>query len=399
MIVNIRIDHTTSDIETIEQVSNDLKELFNELKAEFNIQEYIEIATCNRKEYYINNDSCSHDTDILKNMNKKLIIEYGDDAIIHLFRVVSGIESMIVGEDQILGQIKNSKQTSEKEGHCGKVLDILFTKAIHIGQVVRSKTKINKGSVSIGSSAVDLAEENIGNLEGKHVLVIGAGKMGTLVAKALAEKNLKAIFVANRTYDKAVSLASELNGKAIQFDELNNYLPTADVVISATGAPHLVLTKNRIEGIINKNSSKPLMIDIANPRDIEENVTELGVKLFNMDDLRGIADKNRKLREKEVKEAEEIISYEFNLFKNSLKLIEVESLMADIRLSMEDIRKKESQKAIAKLVDIQNSDKVIDNLSKSIVNKIFHDISLNIKKAAEEEDFETIDAIKCVFQK
>ena len=399
MIVNIRIDHTTSDIETIEQVSNDLKELFNELKEEFNIQEYIEIATCNRKEYYINNDSCSHDTDILKNMNKKLIIEYGDDAIIHLFRVVSGIESMIVGEDQILGQIKNSKQTSEKEGHCGKILDILFTKAIHIGQVVRSKTKINKGSVSIGSSAVDLAEDNIGNLEGKHVLVIGAGKMGTLVAKALAEKNLKAIFVANRTYDKAVSLASELNGKAIQFDELNNYLPTADVVISATGAPHLVLTKNRIEGIINKNSSKPLMIDIANPRDIEENVTELGVKLFNMDDLRGIADKNRKLREKEVKEAEEIINYEFDLFKNSLKLIEVESLMADIRLSMEDIRKKESQKAIAKLVDIQNSDKVIDNLSKSIVNKIFHDISLNIKKAAEEEDFETIDAIKCVFQK
>ena len=382
----------------MEQLSKDLKDLFNELKKEFNIQEYIEIATCNRKEYYINNDYCSHDHYILKNINKKLIVKFEDEAIVHLFRVVSGIESMIVGEDQILGQIKSSKQISEKEGHCGKVLDTLFTKAIHIGQVVRKKTKINRGSVSIGSAAVDLAEEHIGNLNNKYVLVIGAGKMGTLVAKALAEKNSEAILVANRTYAKAVSLANELNGKAILFDELDSYLPNADVVISATGSPHLILTKNRIEEIIG-NNPKPIMIDIANPRDIEESVEDLGLKLFNMDDLKEIADKNRKLRENEVKETEKIISYEFDLFKNSLKLMEVESLMADIRLSMEDIRKKESQKAIKKLVDIQNSDKIIDNLSKSIVNKIFHDISLNIKKAAEEEDLEVIKTMKCIFQK
>ena len=398
MIINIRIDHTNADIETMEHLSNDLKDLFNELKKEFNIQEYIEITTCNRKEYFVHNEYCSQDHDILKNINKNLIVEYGDEAIVHLFRVVSGIESMIVGEDQILGQIKSSKQISEKEGHCGKVLNILFTKAIHIGQVVRKKTKINRGSVSIGSAAVDLAEEHIGNLNNKYVLVIGAGKMGTLVAKALAEKNSEAILVANRTHDKAVRLANELNGKAILFDELDSYLPNADVVISATGSPHLILTKSRIEKIIDNNSN-PIMIDIANPRDIEENVKDLGIKLFNMDDLKGIADKNKKLREEEVKEAEEIISYEFDLFKNSLKLMEVENLMADIRLSMENIRKKESQKAIKKLVNIQNSEKVIDDLSKSIVNKIFHDISLNIKKAAEEEDLEVIETMKCIFQK
>jgi len=398
LIINIRIDHTNADIETMEHLSNDLKDLFNELKKEFNIQEYIEITTCNRKEYFVHNEYCSQDHDILKNINKNLIVEYGDEAIVHLFRVVSGIESMIVGEDQILGQIKSSKQISEKEGHCGKVLNILFTKAIHIGQVVRKKTKINRGSVSIGSAAVDLAEEHIGNLNNKYVLVIGAGKMGTLVAKALAEKNSEAILVANRTHDKAVRLANELNGKAILFDELDSYLPNADVVISATGSPHLILTKSRIEKIIDNNSN-PIMIDIANPRDIEENVKDLGIKLFNMDDLKGIADKNKKLREEEVKEAEEIISYEFDLFKNSLKLMEVENLMADIRLSMENIRKKESQKAIKKLVNIQNSEKVIDDLSKSIVNKIFHDISLNIKKAAEEEDLEVIETMKCIFQK
>ena len=400
MIINIRVDHTIADIETMEHISSELRDLFNEFKREFNIQEYIEIATCNRKEYFIHSDSCTYDHTILDSENKKLIIDWGDTAIIHLLKMASGLESMIVGEDQILGQIKNSKKLSEKEGHCGKVLDILFTKAIHVGQVVRRKTKINRGSVSIGSAAVDLAEERIGDLSNKHVLVIGAGKMGTLVAKALAEKNLKAILVANRTYYKAVRLANELNGKAILFDELNDCLSNADVIISATDSPHLILTKERIEGFVNKNSSKKMMmIDIANPRDIDENVKELGVHLFNIDDLRGIANKNKKFRESEVIQAEEIISYEFDLLKNSFKLMEVEGLLADIRISMEDIRKKESQKANLKLVDIENSDKVIDNLSKSIVNKIFHDLSLNIKKAAENEDFEVIEAIRCIFQK
>jgi len=399
LIINIRVDHTIADIETMEQVSCELNDLFNEFKKEFNIQEYIEIATCNRKEYYIHTDSCSYDHILLENENKNLIIDWGDTSIIHLFRMTSGLESMIVGEDQILGQIKNSKQTSDKEGHCGKVLDTLFTKAIHVGQAVRRKTKINRGSVSIGSAAVDLAEERIGDLTNKQVLVIGAGKMGTLVAKALAEKNLKAIFVANRTYTKAVRLANELKGKAIQFDELNTYLPTADVIISATGSPHIILTKDRLEGIIPQNHlQKMIMIDIANPRDIDENVKELGIHLFNIDDLRGIADKNRKFREKEAKQAEEIISYEFDLLKNSFKIMEVEGLMADIRLYMEDIRKKESEKAIAKLGDNQNNAKVIDNLSKSIVNKIFHDISINIKKAAEKEDFEAIETMRDIFQ-
>ncbi|MCL2115686.1 MAG: glutamyl-tRNA reductase [Methanobrevibacter sp.] len=400
MIINIRVDHTIADIETMEHVSIELKDLFNELKEEFNIQEYIEITTCNRKEYFIHNDSCSYDHNLLDHENKSLIIDWGDTAIVHLLKMTSGLESMIIGEDQILGQIKTSKKIAEKEGHCGKVLSTLFTKAIHVGQVVRNKTKINRGSVSIGSAAVDLAEKHVGDLNNKDVLVIGAGKMGTLVAKALAEKKLKAILVANRTYYKAVRLANELKGKAILLDELNSCLSNADVVISATGSPHLILTKDRIEGIINKDPSKKMMmIDIANPRDIDENVKELGIHLFNIDDLRGIADENKKFREKEAKQAEEIISYEFDLLKNSFKLMEVEGLMADIKLAMEDIRQKESQKAIAKLVDIQNSAKVIDNLSKSIVNKIFHDISLNIKKAAEKEDFEVIEAMKYIFQK
>jgi glutamyl-tRNA reductase len=210
--------------------------------------------------------------------------------------MTSGLESTIIGEDQILGQVKDAKLKSEREGHCGKKLDAIFTKAIHVGQVVRNKTKINQGSISIGSAAVDLAEENLGDLQDKNVLVIGAGKMGTLVAKALAEKNLKAIFVANRTYYKAIKLAEELEGEAILFDNLEEKLLNADLVISSTGAPHAIINKSRLMKVFDEEIPKKMVfIDIANPRDIEEDVKEIGVDLFNIDDLRGIAEKNKKL--------------------------------------------------------------------------------------------------------
>jgi len=399
LIINLRVDHKFADIETMEKTAKDLEIIFHNLKEEFDVQEYIEISTCNRVEYYINTDIVSYENDCLKTDNDNIIIHYDDTAIIHLFRMTSGLESMIIGEDQILGQIKNAKKRSVDENHCGKILNALFTKAIHVGQVVRQRTSINRGSVSIGSAAVDLAEQNIGNLEGKHVLVIGAGKMGKLVAKALAEKNLKAIFVANRTYYKAVRLAEELNGKAILLDELSQCLPTADVIISATGAPHTILNKERIENFIDpKKVSSIIMIDIANPRDIDEDVENIGVKLFNIDDLRGIADKNKKLRENEVKEAEKIIDSEFTLLKNSFKLMEIEDLLANIRLSMENIRTKEALKATSKLYDVEGSAKIIDNMSRSIVNKIFHDMSLNIKKVAEENNHDVIETLKSIFK-
>ena len=251
---------------------------------------------------------------------------------------------MIVGEDQILGQIKDSKKIAEKENHCGKILDQIFTKAIHVGQVVRSKTHINQGSVSIGSAAVDLAENIIGDLEDKCVLIIGAGEMGTLVAKAMAEKNLKAIFVANRTYFRANRLAKELNGKAILIDELGDYIKDADVIISATAAPHIILNKEKLEPLINKNNKNLLIIDIANPRDIADDVTELNINLLNIDDLRGVAKENLKNRENEIPEVEKIISDEIQLLNESFKLLKVEDILKSFRSNMETIRIKKQKK-------------------------------------------------------
>ena len=389
MIINIRVDHTLADIETMEKVSKDLKELFSTLKEQIDVKEYIEINTCNRYEYFLYAEDYNElDLDC---ENKYVIIQYSDEAVLHLFRMTSGLESMIIGEDQILGQVKDAKLKSEREGHCGNKLDAVFTKAIHVGQVVRNKTKINQGSISIGSAAVDLAEENLGDLQDKNVLVIGAGKMGTLVAKALAEKNLKAIFVANRTYYKAIRLAEELDGEAILFDNLEEKLLNADLVISSTGAPHAIINKARLLKVFDEKIPKKMVfIDIANPRDIEEDVKEIGIDLFNIDDLRGIAEKNKKLREKEVIEAEKIIENEFDLLKESFNLIEINSLLGSLRESMEEIRQRESQKGIVKLNSVDAKDiKTIDKMTQSIVNKIFYDISENIRKTAKnsEDDY------------
>ncbi|WP_405290436.1 glutamyl-tRNA reductase [Methanobrevibacter sp.] len=397
MILNLRVDHKIADIHTMEKISKDIDELFWKLQEKYSIGEYVEISTCNRKEYYIHSDYILEDEKLLSHENQSIIIEYGQSAVMHLLRMTSGLESMIVGEDQILGQVKDAKHKAMKNHHCGRVLDAVFTKAIHVGQVVRNKTNINKGSVSIGSAAIDLAEKHMGSLDEKSVLVIGAGKMGRLVAKALAEKDLHAIFVANRTYYVAVELAKDLDGEAILFSDLERYLAEADLVISATSAPHSIIDKERLLGI-DRTYDELMMVDIANPRDISEDVIDLGVKLFNIDDLREIADINTQLRIKEFGEAENIIDEEFILLKESFKIMEVDDILGSLRASMEEIRQRETQKASVKLADVDGSAKILDNLTNSIVNKIFFDISKKVKNAAKEENAEILEAAEYIFK-
>ena len=397
MILNLRVDHKIADIHSMEKISKDIDDLFWRLQEKYSIGEYVEISTCNRKEYYIHSDYISEDEELLSHENQSIIIEHGQSAVMHLLRMTSGLESMIVGEDQILGQVKDAKHKALKNHHCGRVLDAVFTKAIHVGQVVRNKTNINKGSVSIGSAAIDLAEKHMGSLDDKSVLVIGAGKMGRLVAKALAEKDLNAIFVANRTYYVAVELAKDLDGEAILFNDLERYLAEADLVISATSAPHSIIDKERLLGI-DMAYDDLMMVDIANPRDISEDVIDLGVKLFNIDDLREIADINTQLRIKEFGQAENIIDEEFILLKESFKIMELDDVLGSLRASMEEIRQRETQKAIVKLANVEGSVKILDNLTNSIVNKIFFDISKKVKNAAKEDNADILEAAEYIFK-
>jgi glutamyl-tRNA reductase len=396
VIVNIRIDHKNADISKLERSFHEMDRLFIDIQNNYSIQDYILLKTCNRAEMYLIMDEC-----VLNDLNcDGFVVEYDDDAMRHILRLASGLESMIIGEDQILGQIKDAQNKRLKIGNNDEAINILFTKAIHVGQLVRSKTHINRGSISIGSAAVELAESVHGNLNCKNVLIIGAGEMGTLVAKALAEKNLRAIVVANRTYDRAIRLAKELGGSAIHFDKLDGALCDADVVISATGAPHPILTYEKVKKVVSqKNLVNLVMVDIANPRDIEEEVANLGVKLFNIDDLREIADKNKKIREQEAYEAEKIIEKELKLLKKSLKYLKVEPLISSIRNDAENIRINETKKALKMLGDLNGRERVVNDLTKVIINKIFYDVINNIKNAAENDDNETIDVVKNIFKK
>jgi len=393
LILNIRVDHKTADICRMEKSSQQLEVVFNEIIENYDVNEYVKINTCNRAEIYLVLKEYPNNINI-----NDFVIEHDNQAIEHLLRLSSGLESMIIGEDQILGQIKDAKNRSVKEGNCGPTLATIFTKAVHVGQVVRKKTKINEGSLSIGSAAVELAENVHGNLKCKKVLVIGAGKMGTLVAKALVEKKLKAIVVANRTHDRAVELARELGGFAIHFDKLDEAIKDADVVISATGAPHPILTREKIiEVVPEENFLNMVMVDIANPRDIEEEVAELGVKLFNIDDLRSIAQRSRKMREAEACDAEQIVAQEMILLNRSIKHLEVEPLISEIRTSAENIRMIETQKAFKMIGEMNGNEKIVEDLTKVVVERIFHNVINNLKKAAENGDKNTLDAAETIF--
>ena len=396
MILNIRVDHKTADISKMERSSQKLDVLFNTILEKYQVSEYLNIKTCNRAEIYLVLEDC----DLENLQSNDFVIESDDNALKHLLRLSSGLESMIIGEDQILGQIKEAKKRSVNEGSSGHVLKTIFTKAVHVGQVVRKKTKINEGSLSIGSAAVELAESVHGDLKCKKVLIIGAGKMGTLVAKALVEKNLKAIVVANRTHDKAVMLAKELGGSAIHFNKLDEALMDADVVISATGAPHPILTYEKLKDVIpDFNISKMVMVDIANPRDIDEDVSKLGVKLFNIDDLRGIANRSRKMRETEASDAEKIVAEEMVLLKRSLKHLEVEPIISDIRVTAENIRLNETQRAFKMLGDMNGNEKIVEDLTKVVVERLFFNVIKNLKKAAENDQKNVIEAAETIFSK
>ncbi|RAP53271.1 MAG: glutamyl-tRNA reductase [Methanosphaera sp. rholeuAM130] len=391
MLLNIRIDFKIADIGTMEQSYSKLDELNSKLHGELDIQEEVTLKTCNRYEIYLIIDE---DVNL---PTTNFIVEKDDVAINHLLRLASGLESMIMGEDQILGQIKTARKNAIKEGTIGPKLEKVFTKAIHVGQSIRKNTHINEGGVSVGSGAVELIEQKYGSLKGKNVLIVGAGEMGTVVSKALLEKETNAIVVANRTFDKAQQLAKELDGIAIRFKSMDENLHKIDILISATGAPHTLINKKRIEGLPQEHLENMVMLDLANPRDIDDDVRELKVQLYNIDDLRYVTDKNKKKREEEAVKAEAIIEEETILLKNALKQLEISPILSSLNVEAEKIRKQELDKTL-NMLDLSDKEvKILNQLTHSIVDKMMFDIIKNLKKAANENDDETIRSAKKLF--
>ncbi len=359
------------------------------------------LQTCNRVEVY----AVSDDPKILEKFAvaegiPSLEHSCGDEALLHLLRLACGLDSMIIGEDQILGQLKSAYLLAEKNGTMGGVLSTAVLKAIDAGRRARLETRINKGSVSIGSAAVELAESCVGDLKDKVILVVGAGEMGTLVANGLAEKNLKGIYVANRTFEQAQKLAGSLGGTAIRLDDISNYISMADVLICATAAPHTIITRKMVEA--QARDKQLFIIDITNPRNVEESVARVpGVALHNIDSLKKINEANMERRRAEITQVERIIAEELAHMKKAYNRQRADHVIGDLYLQADSLRVAELERALGRLAShgsLNDSQKnILADFSRSLTSKILAVPTRQLRRAAEKGDDGYIKAASELF--
>ena len=402
------VTHRTASIDEIERAwHGDVETILKWVMSQDRVEECAVLKTCNRVEVYV---VAPRGEKVLFDLAKKArvssrIIDFHDhdESLLHLLRLASGLESMIIGEDQILGQMKELTQIAMKAGTTGWMLETAFKKAIQVGKRVRKETRINERSVSVGSAAVDLAEEILGDLKGKSVLVIGAGETGELISRALLSREIGSLAVTNRTLSSAVCLAESLGGEAVPFDDMPRRLHIADVVISATSAPHYILLKSDIEMAMADRSNKLLIIDIDNPRDVDQAAAEVsGVELHNIDSLKNISRENMMQRMAEAARVEEIITEELQLLRAKYKRKEAEELLARLYSQAELIKDQEVRKAMNKLSARHTlgeiEQQVLCDMSRSIVNKILSEPTKSLKSAAERGDLEILKSLCELFR-
>ena len=402
------VTHRTASIDEIETAwHGDVETILKWVRSQDRVEECAVLKTCNRVEIYV---VAPRGERVLFDLAKKArvssrIIDFHnhDESLLHLLRLASGLESMIIGEDQILGQMKELSQIAMKAGTTGWMLETAFKKAIQVGKRVRKDTRINERSVSVGSAAVDLAEEILGDLKGKSVLVIGAGETGELISRSLLCREIGSLAVTNRTLSSAVCLAESLGGEAVPFEDMPCRLHTADVVISATSAPHYILLKSDIEEAMAGRINKLLIIDIANPRDVDQDAAEVpGVELHNIDSLKNISRENMMQRMAEAARVEEIITEELQLLQAKYKRKEAEELLARLYSQAELIKDQEVRKAMNKLSARHTlgeiEQQVLCDMSRSIVNKILSEPTKSLKSAAERGDLEILKSLCELFR-
>ncbi|MEO7932224.1 MAG: glutamyl-tRNA reductase [Chthoniobacterales bacterium] len=318
----IGVSHQTASVEARERFAIDPLQTSAALQQALGLPtvcEAVALSTCNRVEWYVVSESGKFDA--LSVLKVRSPVEANDlehiyqhdfeDTVRHLFRVASGLESMIVGETEILGQVKKAYATAVDAQATSIWLNKLFQKAFSVAKQVRSQTAITRGSVSVGSVAVDLAEKIFGNLGGCQVMVLGAGDTSERTAKALASKGVKSVIVSNRSHDRAVALAGEIGGRALHFDEWEKEFATLDILISSTAAPHFVVTRMQLDALMRTRPERPLfLIDIAVPRDIEPSVNDIdGVYLYDIDSLEAIARESLEIRRQEMVACQRIIEH------------------------------------------------------------------------------------------
>lgn len=370
------------------------------LEAHPAVEELVTLATCNRSELYLVGDRDSvtraavealaqlGGVDADDELTTLLEVRVDMDAVEHLLRTAGGIESVVTGEAQIQGQLRLAHEAARDAGSCGPVLDRLFRQAVETGKRARSETRIGSGRASVGSVAAELVAGRIGELEDARVAVIGAGKMGGLAARSLADRGARRIDVVNRTGERAARVAAECGGTGvgIPFDQLDDELAQCDAVVSSTNAPHMVITRERIADVMRRRGGRPIvLVDLAVPRDIDAACAEVeGVHVFDLDDLERVVADTLDVRGDAVDHVARIAAEGVDAFGRWLRALDATPAIRELRERAERERRAELDRFIARHAHLAEADiERIDRLTRSIVNRVLHAPTVRLRQAAE----------------
>ena len=409
-IINARVTFRKSPIHVLERFSfSDVDEAYSSFKKHAELKECVILQTCNRIEIFATGNETDFDqikktwasiAGLEENSFKdNCEVSVNIDVYDHLLKLTSGLDSMVIGEEQILGQIKNSITFARNAKTSGEHLNTLFDKAIRVGTRVRNTTGISKGSVSVGSMAVKLAEENVDDMKLKQILLIGTGEAAALVAKSLKKRGYE-FSISSRTLERSTSFSKTVGGNPIDFNEILSDFGKYDIVFVATTAPYFLVTHERIKEALNQKNHGMMILDLSNPRTVDEKVAELsGIKLMNIDQIAEIVEKNMRTRIGQKNSAEEIIKEELPVLEASMKRLEAEPVVKDVFKNIDSLRIKELQKALNMLGELDDDKKkIIDDLSKAIVESIVTTPMNNLRKHTEQGNTDLLGAVEKLFE-
>jgi glutamyl-tRNA reductase len=415
-LLALGVSHKTAPLDLRERLS--LTEgravgALHELTAVPGIHEAAAISTCNRTELYlVVSDPVEAESEALGVLTRQAELRPTEllghlyslragEAARHLFGVTAGLDSMIVGEAEIQGQVKRAYELALVEGATGPILNRLFRGALAAGGRVREETSVGEKGVSIPSVAVELARRTLGDLSERRVLVVGAGETAELVARALVARGVATVFVANRHYDRAIGLAERFGGAAVRFEELPEQLQAADIVVSATNSPHHIVERDELEHVMSTRDGRLLLlVDIAVPRDVEPSCREVaGVSLHDIDDVQQIVERNASGRESEARRAEPILSAELDRFERWLASLEVVPTIASLRERSDEVVRRVLAENEGRWESLSEADRErLVTMAKAIVSRLLHEPTLRMRRSAgSDEAYAYVSAIRELF--
>ena len=408
-VINARVTFHKSPIHMLERFTfRDLDSAYSSFLEHSGLQECVILQTCNRVEVF--GAGSAHDVEKIKKtwasiggleenaFKENLEISEGTEAFEHLLKLTAGLDSLVVGEEQILSQIKGAITVARESKTSGNNLNTLFDKAIRVGSRIRNTTGISRGSISIGSIAVKLAEENIDDLKSKHVLLIGTGEAASLVAKSLKKRGIE-FLVTSRTFERSKAFAETVAGRPIEFESALANFKKVDVLFVATVAPYFLVTYERVRDAMESKRDGMMILDLSNPRTVDEKVATIGrIKMFNLDQIAEMVDKNMRTRRGVVSSAEKIINEELPVVQAVMKRLQVEPIVKGVFKDIDTVRVKELKKALQMLGETDEEKiRIIEHLTQAIVEGIISTPMNNLRKASEQGDSELLKSVSKIF--